>query len=70
MTDKFFKQQRCDRCGGSLRVRTMSWFTQETICGDCGTKELKLRKELRERGQNPDLLEGCGYVPKLKPEED
>ena len=70
MTDEFFRKQRCDRCGGSLRVRTMSWFTQETICGDCSTKELQLRKTMRKQGDDPDKYEGCGYIPKLKPEED
>lgn len=63
MADEFFSKQKCDRCGGDLRVRTMSWFTQETICGDCGTKEMVIRKKLREQGKDPADYEGFGSVP-------
>jgi len=70
MKDEFFSKRKCDRCGGSLTVRTMSFFTEETICGDCGTKEMELRRKMREQGDDPDKCEGCGYVPKLKEQED
>ena len=70
MTDDFFSKQKCDRCKGSLRVRTMSWFTAETICGDCGAKETELRKKMRQQGQDPDSMEGIGYLPKLKSKKE
>lgn len=70
MADTFFTQKQCSRCRGSLRVRTMSWFTAETICGDCGAKETELRKKMRAQGQDPDSMEGCGYIPKLKSKEE
>jgi hypothetical protein len=40
MADKFFTQQHCDRCGGSLKEgRTMSRFSEECICIICSEKE-------------------------------
>jgi len=61
MADKFFVQHRCDRCGGDLRVRIMSWFTEDILCMDCSAKEKELRSRLPDNGRN---YEGCGYVPK------
>ena len=61
--DKFFSQDKCDRCGSDLVVRIMSWFTDETICMDCSAKEDALKLRLRETGSDPANLEGCGYVP-------
>jgi hypothetical protein len=50
--DRFFTQPNCDRCGGDLRGgRTMSWFTQETICMGCSDKERDIKRQLREAGQ-------------------
>ena len=63
MKDQFFDQSNCDRCGGSLEIRTMSWFTEETICPDCSDKEDVMKRDMRERGLNPDDYEGCGYIP-------
>ena len=60
MTKQFFNQTNCDRCKGSLEVRTMSWFTGETICMDCSCKELDLRHDMKELGYDPDKFEGCG----------
>ena len=37
--DPFFTQTNCDRCNSPLPVRTMSYFTTETICMDCSDKE-------------------------------
>jgi hypothetical protein len=58
--DKFFTQESCDRCGNVLAIRTMSWFTRETICGECSDKEKVIRKSLADYGRG---YEGCGYVP-------
>ena len=60
--DDFFTQENCDRCGDNLHIRTTSWFTEETICGNCHNKEQFIKKELREKGIK-DAMEGCGYVP-------
>ncbi|MBR5355639.1 MAG: gamma-glutamylcyclotransferase [Lachnospiraceae bacterium] len=38
--DKFFYQEHCDRCGGSLeKGRTMSMFNTDCICMNCKRKE-------------------------------
>ena len=38
--DKFFTQEHCDRCGGSLDDgRIMSMFNTDCICMDCKRKE-------------------------------
>ena len=40
--DKFFTQETCDRCGGSLeKGRIMSMFNTECICMACSEKEKK-----------------------------
>lgn len=40
MADRFFHQQTCDRCGGSLTGgRTMSMFSTECICMKCSEEE-------------------------------
>ncbi len=40
MADRFFHQQTCDRCGGSLTGgRTMSMFSTECICMKCSKEE-------------------------------
>lgn len=62
--DAFFTKTKCDRCGGTLDIRTLSWFTEETICGDCQLKERDLKLKLRKAGKGD--MEGCGYVPKLE----
>jgi hypothetical protein len=62
--DKFFSQTKCDRCGGNLSSRTMSWFTTETICIDkCAKEEREIKNHLPDGGKN---YEGCGYLPKLE----
>ena len=62
--DNFFNKKNCDRCGENLSIRTMSWFTEETICGTCSTDEKELRIKLREAKDDKNY-EGCGYIPKL-----
>jgi predicted nucleic acid-binding Zn ribbon protein len=59
--DKFFTQTKCDRCGGDLKVRRMSWFTEETICMECAEKESEIKRKLHEAGRN--TMEGCGFIP-------
>jgi len=62
--DKFFSQSNCDRCGNSLTARTMSWFTEETICMDCSKKEAEIKTALRNAGDSR-AMEGCEYLPKI-----
>ena len=63
--DKFFTQTKCDRCGGSLQpARTTSWFTEETICMTCSSKEHDIKMQLQVQGKG--TMEGCGYVPKIE----
>lgn len=70
--DDFFRRTTCERCGESLsgHARTMSWFTEETICTSgrgkymsCEQKEYKIKQALRDRGLDPRKYEGCGYIP-------
>ena len=61
--DSFFHKKFCDRCGRALTGRTMSWFTDETICMRCSAKEDEIKKKMREEGMNPAEYEGCGYIP-------
>ena len=64
MADSFLEKTACDRCGGSLAIRTMSWFTEETICMDCSDKEEVIKKALRTKGIE-NAMEGCGHVPAI-----
>lgn len=42
--DKFFMQEHCDRCGGSLESgRIMSMYNTDCICMDCKRKEVQRR---------------------------
>jgi hypothetical protein len=60
----FFDKKNCDRCDGDLQVRTMSWFTEETICMKCSDAESKIKEALLDAGKSD--MECCGYVPKLE----
>ena len=64
--DRLLDAKSCERCGGDLKVRMMSWFTEETICMTCADKESEIKKQLRAKGDKC-AMEGCGYVPKLEP---
>ena len=66
MKDKFFTKTKCDRCGGKLNDRTMSWFTSETICMECSLNEDEIKKSLSDGGKN---FEGCGYLPNINKQE-
>lgn len=59
----FLTLTECEWCGGSLDSRGMSWFTFQTICETCWRKEKAIRRRMTEQGQDPNLYEGCGYVP-------
>ena len=69
--DDFFSRATCERCGKSLKghARTMSWFTEETICTSgyhsCQFKEEKIKQALRDRGEDTRDYEGCGYIPTI-----
>lgn len=65
MKDNFFNKKGCDRCGGNLSSRTMSWFTDETICMECSNKESEIKRKLKEQGKDSRDYEGCGYIPKI-----
>ena len=60
--DQFFHQDLCDRCGGKLVARTMSWFNEDTICMTCSQKEDEIRKTLPENGR---YMEGRGLPAAL-----
>jgi hypothetical protein len=61
--DKFFELDHCDRCGGGLKTRIMSWFNHDTLCMKCHNKETELKGVLG--GEKSSSLEGCGYIPKV-----
>lgn len=59
MTD-LFEATHCDRCKEELiGARRMSWFTDETICTDCCSKEDVIKGSLDDSLK----YEGCGYIP-------
>lgn len=69
MPDKFFTQNNCDRCGGSLKDgRMMSAFNTDCLCMTCHGLERELpefraakeaeHKEIRKGNYN---FEGIGY---------
>ncbi len=65
MKDEFFTKEICDRCGNDLKIRIMSWFTEETICITCARIEDEIKKQLPDGGKN---YEGCGFIPEIKNE--
>ena len=62
MNDPFFTQKVCSRCPNDLKVRTMSWFTEETIYMECSDKERTIKRALIDKGIY-DAMEGCGFIP-------
>jgi hypothetical protein len=70
MADRFFDAKVCERCGGGLEARTMSWFTDETICMDCSMREAELKNRMRCRGLDPSAYEGCGPEALAKVKRD
>ena len=65
-SDPFFTKRSCDRCGGQLDTRIMSWFNEDCLCGQCYYKEAQLKNQLRKQGEDVGKLEGCGYIPEVK----
>jgi hypothetical protein len=63
-TKKLRSAGHCDRCNQRLWAWITSWFTTETICLDCCAEENRIKQRLRNRGEDPDEYEGCGYVPR------
>ena len=37
--DEFLAKEKCDRCGGDLKVRIMSRFNTDCICMKCAEEE-------------------------------
>ena len=77
--DDFFNRATCERCGCSLtgHARTMSWFTEETICtsgngkrNSCQFQEEKIKQAIKDRGEDTRDYEGCGYLPTISPAKD
>ncbi|MGZ3524348.1 MAG: hypothetical protein ACXU9L_06115 [Thermodesulfobacteriota bacterium] len=48
----------------------MSFFSNETICLECGRKEGEIRAKIRKKeGADADLkYQGCGFLPKVEVE--
>ena len=46
----------------------MSFFSNETICLECGRKEEEIRAKIRQKGgADTDLkYQGCGLLPKIE----
>jgi hypothetical protein len=62
MPDSFLSQDNCSRCDNPLKIRTMSWFNDETICIECSNKEKVIKTALRKKNID-DAMEGCGFIP-------
>ena len=68
----YFIQYFCDRCEAKLKQgRSMSFFSDETICLECARKEEEIRAKIRQKeGEDEDLkYQGCGYLPKVEVEQ-
>ena len=61
--DGILTDDRCERCSRLMTVRTVSYFTEETICPDCLGRERNLIVNLRRKGVDPASLASCGYLP-------
>jgi hypothetical protein len=46
----------------------MSFFSNETICLECGRKEKEIRTKIKQKeGADADLkYRGCGFLPKVE----
>ncbi len=63
MFDGIQRDDRCDRCAELMTVRTMSYFTEESICQRCLDAEHRLIARLRLRGIDVATLAGSGQLP-------
>jgi len=58
-----FAHDRCDRCSRITPVRSLSFFTTDTVCMGCLVDEAESMAQLREMGLDPGDFEGCGCIP-------
>lgn len=65
MKDRLFDATHCERCRMDLTksARITSWFTEETLCMACSSKEDIIKRKLRNSGRGD--MEGCGYIPTI-----
>lgn len=61
--NNFFEKENCDRCGGDLKVRTLSWFNTDVICGNCSMWEEVI---IDKCGENKSDLESIGHIPSVE----
>lgn len=60
--DKFYTQETCDRCGGSLENgRTMSMYNTQCICMDCKRKEMQREDYKRAVKADHDHIKAGDY---------
>ena len=72
MADRFFTQEHCDRCGGSLASgRIMSMFNEDCICMKCSSEERKkpefkqaVEADVEQIKQGNYNFKGIGYSEK------
>lgn len=60
---RFFQAVKCDRCGGSLRTRAVSFFNWDIICKECIYLEDEAKAKLAGEGIDVKALDQCGAVP-------
>lgn len=60
--EDYFEIEMCERCGADLKIRTVSWFKEEVICGDCSLWEEFI---IRQHNKSKSDLEGIGTVPTI-----
>ena len=65
LQERFLNTKYCERCFRKLKIRSLSYFTTEVICGECLEKERQLKKQLINSGIKISEYEWCGYLPKL-----
>ena len=61
-----FKTTICDRCGRTMYRSTVSFFVLlEYICQVYGEQEIMVKDKLVEKGKNPAVYEGIGFMPEV-----
>lgn len=62
LTDKFFTQNHCDRCGNELKSgRIMSMFNEDCICRECKTKETRNDSYKKARDAEHEAVKSGNY---------
>ena len=60
MKDRLFDATHCERCNNKLvDIRTVSWFSEETICGKCLDKEVIVKVKLLKKYGHTFEGQGC-----------